>query len=118
MSELLDFLKKANEDFAQTLEDIDKTKRVLNYWSEDNAETRKQNERIISYYNKKSDAVLINSLIMWICMIVVTIACWFCYDIIIDFCGINNKIAGFFVMLGIYATINLIIAIVLHIFRH
>ena len=107
-----------HDGITQTLDDVEKTEKVLDYWSEDNSQNRTRNERLIRYYKRKSDIIAVNSLIMWVCMIIVTIACWFCFDLIVGWLHIDHTVPAFFAVLGIDAVINLIIAGVLHLFRH
>ena len=111
MSEFIDFMKQA-------LEDVEKTERVVNYWSDENSQTRERNERIIREYERKADVLAVNGLIMWICMVLTTIACWICFDMIVEWLHINSAVVAYFAVLGINAVINLIIAGILKIFRH
>ena len=122
MSNFIDDIRQAvdtvHNGITQTLDDIEKTEKVLNYWDEDNSEVRDQHKRIIRYYDRKADIITFNSLIMWISMIVITISCWFCFDLIVELFNINHTVLAFFTVLGIDAVINLIIAGILHLFRH
>lgn len=117
MSEFLDFLKKTNNDLSRIIDDVGKTETVINYWSKDNKDVRRDDERQIREINRKSDVFLMNSAIMWVVMVVVTIVCWILYDVIIGWLGIGNAWMAFFTMFVIDAAINLIIAIVLLLFR-
>ena len=109
-----DFINKIRD----TLDDIEKTETVWNYWSDENSQNRQRNERIIREYDRKGDVLVINGLIMWICMIITTIACWICFDMIVGWFQINSRLIAYFVVLGINAAINLVIAGVISIFRH
>lgn len=109
MSKLLDTLQDILTK-AQDAED------VINYWKNDDAQ--KKSEREINRLARKTDLLISNSVIMWICMVVVTILCWVFFDKIITLFGINNKFLSFLIVSALDAIVNLIIAGLLHIFRH
>ena len=106
------------DDIRAIVDDAEKTEKALSYWSEENTNLRNNNEKAIREWNRKSDICLINSLIMWISMIVVTIVCWILFDNITELFGIYDTLLSFLAVLGVDMVVNLIIAIVLHIFRH
>ena len=122
MGNIFDDIREIVDSTSQTIndaiDDIEKSKKVYDYFSESNSDRRYLNAEIIRYYDRKGDKLLGNALIMWVCMIVVTVACWFCFDTIVEWFNIQNTFLAFLTVLGIDAGINLIIAGIVHLFRH
>ena len=118
LEEIRKTLNDFNDDANRTINEIEKTEKVFDYWSDKNEENRETAQRKIKFWKRKEDNLFKNSLIIWIFMIVVTVLSWIFFDKITLLLGIDNKFVAFLIVSTIDAVANLIFAIILHIIRH